>query len=158
MERKICVYYGSGSGKSSAALGLALKEASRERTVYIIQFLKPQIDSDFLKRLEPEVKIFRFERLPVSFDEMTLEERAEEQKNIQNAINFAHKALLTGECDLLILDEVLGAIDEGMLPEEELLEALSNKKPETSVILTGRNISQGIVEVADNVYNIRDEK
>ena len=156
MEQKICVYCGSGNGKSAAALGLAIRAASEEKSVYFVRFLKRQIESEYLKRLEPEMKIFRFERLPVSYDDMSAEERTEEKKNIQNAINFARKVLANGECDLLVLDEVLGAVDEGMLQEEELLEALAGRDPETSIILTGRNITQGIVEAADYVYNIEE--
>ena len=158
MKQKIYVYCGEGKGKTSAALGLAVRAVCEGKTVYFIRFMKNRIESDVLKRLEPELKIFRFERLPVAFDDMSEEERSEEKKNIQNGINFAHKALVTGECDMLVLDEVLGAVSEGVLEETVLLEALSKRGSETSVILTGRNVSQGIVEVADYVYNIQSEK
>lgn len=152
------IYYGEGAGKSSAALGHGVRLASNGGTVYMIQFLKVQPKSDFLSRLEPELKFFRFERSPMSYDEMSDEERDEEKKNIQNGVNFARKVLANGECDLLVLDEVLGAVDEGILSEDEVLDALAQRPPETSVVLTGRKLPGRIARVADCVLNIQKEK
>ena len=159
MERgTVQVYYGNGDGKSSAALGYAIRWASKGDTAYMIQFLKGQPESDFITRLEPELKFFRFERSPVAFDDMTEEEREEEKKHIRNGLNFARKALGTGECDLLVLDEVLGAIEEGILEEEELLGVLSQRTETTTVILTGRNLPSRVAEAADRVMDITKEK
>ncbi len=157
-QGSIVVYHGTGAGKSSAALGQAIRAASAGGTVYMITFLKGQVDSGYLKRLEPELKLFRFEHLPKFYDEMSEEEREEEKQNIKNGIGFARKVLATGECDMLILDEVLGAISEGALPEYELIDALSQKSPRTTVILTGRRASDGVIELADAVQNVQKEK
>ena len=148
------IYYGEGSGKSSAALGDGIRLASNGDTVYMIQFLKVQPKSDFLSRLEPELKFFRFERSPMSYEEMSDAERDEEKKNIQNGINFARKVLTTGECDLLVLDEVLGAVDEGILSEDEVIDALEQRPAGTSVILTGRKLPDRIARMADCISNI----
>ena len=156
-QGSIIVYHGDGAGKSSAALGHALRVASSGGTVYVIQFLKGQIASDFVQRLEPEMKLFRFERLPKYYDEMTEAERTEEKKNISNGISYARKVLATGECDMLVLDEVLGAIAEKIFPEEELLEALAQKSSQTTVIMTGRRATPGILDVSDVVLNIHRE-
>ena len=157
-QGSIVVYHGEGAGKTSAALGHAIRVASKGGTVYLIQFLKGQFASDFIQRLEPELKLFRFERLPKFYDEMTEAERTEEKKNIVNGINYARKVLATGECDMLVLDEVLGAVSEGILPEEELLEALAQKSSQTTVILTGRKLPPDIRAIADVVLNIHQEK
>ena len=148
------IYCGDGSGKSSAALGQGIRLASNGGTVYMIQFLKVKPTSDFLSRLEPELKFFRFERSPMSYDDMTDEERDEEKKHIQNGINFARKVLTTGECDLLVLDEVLGAVDERILTEDEVIDALEQRPPETSVILTGRKLPERIARMADCISTI----
>ncbi len=152
------VYYGNGEGKTAAALGHALRLAGRGGTVYVIPFLKEQINTSFSDRFEPEMKFFRFEKSPSAFDNMNEEEREEEKKNIQNGINFARKVLATGECDLLVLDEVLGAVNEGMFDEAELVNILSQRSSSTSVILTGRKLPESIRGIADNVLNINREK
>ncbi|MCR5451373.1 MAG: cob(I)yrinic acid a,c-diamide adenosyltransferase [Lachnospiraceae bacterium] len=150
----IQIYYGKGIGKTSAALGTSVRRAGKGDSVIIIPFLKGELDTDYLQRLEPEVKTFRFERSPESFSELSKEEQDEEKKNIMNGLAFAKKVLCTGECDLLVLDEVLGIVSEGIATEDEILELLSAKSPLTSVILTGKELSDGIREKADLVMNI----
>ena len=157
-QGSVVVYHGNGAGKSSAALGKAVRTAGKGGSVYIITFLKGQTDMGYISRLEPELKIFRFERLKKSYDDMSESERIEEMQNIKNGMGFARKVLATGECELLVLDEVLGAVWENVLPEEELLEALSQKSPDTSVILTGRHATEKILKVCDVVYCINKEK
>ena len=71
-------------------------------------------------RLEPEIKIFRFEKSDLNFAELSEEKKTEEIINIKNGINFAKKVLSTGECDLLILDELLGLIDNSIITVEDL--------------------------------------
>ena len=159
MEQGIIqVYYGEGKGKTSAALGNAIRRASSGASVYLITFLKGQLNSDFLSRLEPEVKCFRFERAYCAYSELNEEEKKEERVNIVNGLSFAKKALTTGECDILILDEILGAVAEGAVSEEDVIEIIGGRSPFTTVILTGRSLSDGIREVADQVFNIVPEK
>ena len=154
----IQIYYGAGQGKTSAALGHALRKASEGKKAYIIQFLKCQMETDYLSKLEPEVKLFRFERTKEGFDDLTDEQKQEQKINIQNGLNYAKKVLSTGECDLLVLDEVLGLIDEGMVTEQEIIDVLSNKSVFTNIILTGYNITQGLFDLADSVLNVKPEK
>lgn len=159
MEKGIIqVYYGEGKGKTSAALGNAIRRAGSGVSVYLITFLKGQVNSDFLVRLEPEIKCFRFERSYCAYSELNEEEKTEERANIVNGLNFAKKALTTGECDILILDEILGAMVEGAVPEEDVFEILKARSPFTTVIMTGRQLPDSIREVADQVLNIVPEK
>ncbi len=154
----IVVYYGEGRGKTSAALGTAVRAAGDGKTVYIIQFLKGQMNYEFLSRLEPEVKSFRFERSNCVFDDLTDEEKQDQKANIQNGLNFAKKVLVTGECDILILDEVLGLMPEKMATADQIVEVLKAKSPLTTVILTGRTLPDEIAEIANNILNIVPEK
>ena len=73
-------------------------------------------------------------------------------------MNYAKKVLATGECNLLILDEVLGIIDEGMATEQDVIDVLDNKSISTNVILTGYNITPGLFNLADSVLNVMPEK
>ncbi|MCR5055203.1 MAG: cob(I)yrinic acid a,c-diamide adenosyltransferase [Lachnospiraceae bacterium] len=154
---KIQVYYGEGQGKSSAALGNAVRAGSRGKTAYIIHFMKYDENVDFMKGLEPNVKIFRFEKSERGFDDLTDEEKSDEKQNIANGLNFAKKALVTEECDVLVLDEVLGLIDEGIITNGDLLNILNEKSLFSTVILTGRSLPDEIRKAADEVLNIMPE-
>ena len=107
-EGCIYIYTGDGRGKSPAAIGRAVQAAVEGKRVVIIQFLKGKGlgDSDFLRRMEPEIKLFRFEKSDGNFVELPEEKKQEEIQNIRNGIGFAKKVLTTGECDLLILDDL----------------------------------------------------
>lgn len=154
----IQIYYGEGQGKTSAALGNAIRKASNGQSAYVVQFMKGQLDTEYLTRLEPEVKVFRFERCSEVFDALDEAEKQEQKQNIQNGLNFAKKALVTGQCDMLVLDEVLGLVKEGMATEDQILEVLQAKSLYTDVILTGRDSLPRVFDMADNILNIVPEK
>ena len=153
---KIQVYYGEGRGKTSAALGYAIHEASKGESVIVIQFLKQKDEDEisFLGRLEPEIRLFRFQKSEKFYSELPAEEQLEEQMNMKNGISYARKVLQTGECDILILDEVLGLLDQNIVPEEEILQLMAMKSDDMHMIMTGQVISDGIMEQADDVYEI----
>lgn len=161
MERgMIQVYYGEGRGKSTAALGNALRKADAGKNVIIIQFLKAKTEEpgEVLQRLEPEIKFFRFEKLAECFADLSEEEKREESVNMKNGLNFARKVLSTSECNLLILDEVLGLVDAGVISVEELKHVIESRTEGTDVILTGRRLPEELFEIADEIYNIASEK
>ena len=91
------IYCGKGKGKTTAAIGQAIKAASEGRNVVIVQFLKAKDEDEvsFIKRLEPEIKVFRFEKFQESFEELPKEKQEEEILNMKNALNFAKKVLVT---------------------------------------------------------------
>lgn len=156
----IQIFAGNGHGKSPAALGEALLAAARGRHVVIIQFLKGKglEDSDFQKRLEPEIKLFRFEKSDCDFFELPKEKQQEEVQNIRNGLNFAKKVLSTGECDLLILDEVLGLVDNSIIGEEELKSVLEVRGEDTDVVMTGIYLSEEMRALADSVSSLEKVK
>ena len=154
------IYSGDGHGKSPAALGRAVITAALGKNVVIIQFLKGKglADTEFIRRLEPEIKVFRFEKSDMIFFELSEEKKTEEVINIKNGINFAKKVLATGDCDLLILDEILGLIDNHIITVEELKSLLSARDEETDVILTGISLNDEICMLADEVSKIETIK
>lgn len=154
----IQVYYGNGQGKSAAALGNAINAAASGQSCIIIQFLKSEISSEYFEKLEPGIRLFRFERAKEGFENLTEEQKQDEKMNILNGLNYAKKVLGTGECDLLVLDEILGVVDEGIISEDDLLEALEGRSINTSVIMTGQNMLPGLFEIADSVLNLQPEK
>lgn len=158
-DGSVQVYYGEGRGKSPAALGRAIRAASEGKTVFIIQFLKGKADGqmDFLRRLEPEIKFFRFEKSEEYYNELSAEEQHEEGKNIKNGINFARKVLATGECDLLILDEVLGIVDHGLIEVDELISLVSARLEDMDLILTGWVLPDKLRRYVDEIYHLIPE-
>lgn len=158
-KSSIYIYSGDGRGKSSAAIGRAVQAATTGKNVVIIQFLKERglEDSEFLKRLEPEIKLFRFEKSGENFEQLPEEKKQEEIVNIRNGMNFAKKVLATGECDLLILDEVLGLVEKGIVDGQELQSMLDSRE-ETDIILTGINLPDSICILADEVSRIETVK
>ena len=157
---KIKIFTGTGRGKTPAALGLALQTAAEGGQVTIIQFLKGRGlgESEFVKRLEPEIKLFRFEKAEDCFDDLSEEEKKEAIMNIKNGLNFARKVLSTGECDLLVLDEVLGLVDNEIITVEELKDILAAKSESTTIVLTGITLSDDICMLADEVSKLETVK
>ena len=88
---------------------------------------------------------------------MSEEKRKEEVLNIQNGIHFARKVLSTGECDLLILDEVLGLVENKIISVDELKELLE-MRDSASIIMTGINLSDEVCILGDEVSKIETVK
>ncbi len=156
---KIYIYTGDGRGKSPAAIGRAVQAAAEGQQVVIIQFLKGKglADSDFLRKMEPEIKLFHFEKSDENFAMLSEEKKKEETINIRNGMHFARKVLSTGECDLLILDEVLGLIEKDIMTAEELKELLDSRGG-SDIILTGIKLCDEICVMADEVSRIETVK
>lgn len=155
----IHIYSGDGRGKSPAAIGRAVEAAVEGKHVVIIQFLKGKGlgDSDFLRRMEPEIKVFHFEKSDENFEELSEDRKQDEIVNIKNGISFAKKVLTTGECELLILDEVLGLVEKNIISVEELKSILEMRE-NTDVIMTGIALSDEICILADEVSQIKTLK
>ncbi|MDD2971451.1 MAG: cob(I)yrinic acid a,c-diamide adenosyltransferase [Lachnospiraceae bacterium] len=153
-ESKVQIYSGDGHGKSSAALGKAIQAASAGKKVVFIQFLKGLEQNDFIKRLEPEIQLFRFEKSEADFINLPPEQQQEEIQNIKNGLNFARKVLSTGQCDLLILDEVLGLVDNSIIEVEELKKIVDSKPENVDIIFTGIQLRDEVCALADEVSKI----
>lgn len=160
MKSGIQIYYGDGRGKSTAALGYALQTAIAGRNVFVIHFLKGRMaaESAFMQRLEPEIKVFHFEKSEERYEQLSDQEKTEENRNIRNGLNFARKVLLNDECSLLVLDELLGVIDNGVVTKEDVQALFEAKAEETQIIVTGRILVDYMRELADEIYQIRAEK
>ena len=160
MDGSIQVYYGNGRGKTTAALGLGIRAAGVGKQVIMVQFLKKKHSDtlDYLKKLEPELQIFRFEKAACGYSDLSPKEKQEQMLNIKNALGYSRKVLDTGQCDLLILDEIFGLVDYNIITIEELMDLIAVKKDSMDLILTGRNLPDEVREIADCVYSIQREK
>ncbi len=160
MDKTIQVYYGNGRGKTTASLGLGIRAAGMGKQVIMIQFLKKKHSEtlDFLQKLEPELKIFRFEKASCSYSDLTQEEQQEQKRNIQVALSYTKKVLDTGQCDLLILDDIFGLVDYEIITVDELMHLIACRDESMDLILTGRRMPDRIRDVADCIYYISTER
>ena len=150
------IYCGPGKGKTSVAIGQAIRAVGYGKRAIVIQFLKGRETSrlDYLSSMEPDVRLFRFEKKDKYYEDLTEEEKKEENENIRNGLNFAKKVLLTQESDMLILDEILGVQEFGIITEEEVISLIREKDDETELILTGNVVSECVKNAADRVVSL----
>lgn len=161
MDTKVIqAFYGDGRGKTSAAVGQALRICQDGWRIMIIQFLKEKEPDEFqiLSRLEPEVQFFRFDKSEVSYCELSIQEREQEKQNILNGFNFAKKVIETGESDIIILDELLGLVDLGIVEQEDLVSLLTLEGDYKKLYVTGNQLDEALVPHIDVICRISQEK
>lgn len=148
----IHVYYGYGKGKTTAALGLALRASGCGKKVIIVQFLKSSNSSELPSlKLLPNVNVLRGTAAKGFVRDMT-PEQVEETKKIQNAnLTKAIDIVTTGGCDLLILDEALDAYQLGLLDDDNFLNLIYNKPEALELVITGHRPEEKIISRADYV-------
>lgn len=156
MKSTTQIYYGKGKGKTSCAVGICLREAGSGKSVIIVQFLKGKdcTELEFMRRLEPEINLFRFEKHNGDYCNLSDTEKEEEIMNIKNGLNYVRKVLTTGQSDVLVVDEFLGLIDCGIITLEEARKLILEKNEDMELILTGTNLPDGLADLADDVYAI----
>jgi len=152
----IRIYCGEGKGKSTASLGRALVCASEGKEVFVVQFLKGKLTGslEYFQRLEPEIKVFRFEKEEQYYEDLTKIQQEDEVRNIRNGLNFVHKVLSIGECDVVVLDEILGLVDLGIITVEEVIALIQTKDEDMELILTGRNLPEELIDYADYISRL----
>ncbi|OON96703.1 MAG: cob(I)yrinic acid a,c-diamide adenosyltransferase [Epulopiscium sp. Nele67-Bin005] len=156
----IQVYYGTGKGKTTASIGLAIRAIGSNLKVIMIQFLKQDNTGEVqsLKTLEPNIKVFHFEKPRGFFWTLTDAEKEELKVEVQLAMKFAKKVMDNEECDILILDEVLAVVENGLLEEEKLCEFLVNKNENMEIVLTGRVLPDRVAGLADYITEVNEIK
>ena len=151
------VFYGDGKGKTSAAVGQALRELQEGQRITMIQFLKGKMADEFqvLERLEPDMKIFRFDKSEISYCDLPEEAKREEKHNILNGFNFSKKVLETRESEVVILDELLGLIDLNIITENDVEDLIRIQGDYKKLIITGAKLPDQIRAYVDEVSEIR---
>lgn len=160
MNRKglLIVYTGDGKGKTSAALGMALRAAGQGLNVFILQFMKcHQMIGEFsaLAQANLPITLEQYGRR-VFFRTRTCE--VMDIHKAQQGLRAFKRAMKGNLYDLIILDEINMAIHFGLLSVEEVIEAIEQKPPELHLVLTGRNADQKLIEMADLVTEMREIK
>lgn len=153
------LYYGDGAGKTTAAIGLAVRAAGHGKHVLVVQFLKEATSGEVtaLQKLG-HVDVITGQNVPGFVFQMNETEKRELRQNMQQHWQAAVTACQINDYALLVLDEVLDAIALGMLSENQLLSFLE-KRPETlEVVLTGHEEYPLFLEKADYVTEMKKHK
>ena len=155
------VFTGNGKGKTTAAVGLTVRAAGNRMRVFFLQFIKGQWKSgerEILRGL-PGVDLevtgrgFTIERL--RNPKIPMEDHA---AAAAHGWEVAQQIVHEGEYDMVVLDEVLGAVKAGLVPLEELLTLVRTKPAKLHLVLTGRGAPADLVELADLVSEVQPVK
>ncbi len=152
------VYTGDGKGKTTAAIGLAMRALGNGFKVYMIQFMKGQIFYGELKIAEMHSPDFVIKQCGRPDFVNPKNPEAIDVKLAQEAMEHAREIINTGNYDVVILDEVNVAVNFGLIKLEELVHLIRHKPENVELILTGRYAAQEIIEMADLVTEMRAVK
>lgn len=159
MSGLVHVYCGDGKGKTTAAMGLALRCAGWQKAVLVAQFMK-QDHSGERRILEQLPQVTLWETYPsakFSF-RMTAEEKQAAAAWYRMQFREIVNTIQQGSFRLLVLDELLSCISCGFLPEQEVLDFVESRPEELEVVITGRNPSPALLERADYVTEMLPRK
>ena len=155
----IIVNTGPGKGKTTAAMGTALRAVGNGMRVLMLQFIKGSWHNGELDAVKAFGDRWVMKQMGRGFVKVGgAETDPEDVRLVQEAWAEAEKAIMSGEWDLVVLDEINYAISYGMLDANKVAEALKRKPEMVHVILTGRNAHPAIVELADTVTEMRQVK
>lgn len=151
----IHIYTGDGKGKTTAAFGLAVRALCAGKSVFIGQFVKS------MKYNET--------RITEKFDRVTIEQfgngcmltravNGEDVRMAREGLLRCEEILLSGEYDVIILDELTIALFLGLIELEEVLKLLQSKRPKTEIVITGRYAPQELIDIADLVTEMKEVK
>jgi cob(I)alamin adenosyltransferase len=151
------VYTGNGKGKTTAALGLALRAVGRGFNVCVFQFIKgggPYGEHLVAEKLAPLFTIIQSGRPGW----VNTKDISEDRRVAQEALLQVQK-ILTSDCyDLIVLDEINGAVNFGLIDVEQVLDLIAMKPERVELVLTGRNAHERVIETADLVTEMREIK
>jgi len=152
----VIVYTGSGKGKTTAALGLALRASGHGMRTAMIQFIKATTPTGEVSAAH---NVPGLEILPLGkgFVQTTTDGKPAPQHvaAAKKALHVALQRMRSGECEMLILDEVNVALSRGLLDDSELQSFLKQRPPALTLILTGRGAPEWLVNLADLVTEMR---
>lgn len=156
----IQIYTGDGKGKTTAALGLGLRAVGSGMKVLLIQFLKGTQTGELtsIEALNGSFEIKRIGEHKKFFWTLSQEEKVEYRRQVQKEIESIDVQIQYGDYDVIILDEIFGALGNEVVYEEQVLYWLESKSPNIELILTGRNAPLTIIERADLVTEMQPVK
>ena len=157
----ILINTGNGKGKTTAAMGLALRAAGNDLKVLILQFIKGPWKSGEVKIIEKLKPLIEIEQLGTGFIKFEKGRPLVTEKDTENAeksFRYACGKINCRQYDMVILDEINNMIDYGLLEIKDVINLLENKPEELCVVLTGRNAPPALIKIADTVTEMKEIK
>jgi cob(I)alamin adenosyltransferase len=155
----VLINTGPGKGKTTAAMGTALRAVGNGMRVLMLQFLKGSWHYGELDAVESFHGNWVMKQMGRGFVKIGgAETDPEDIRMVEEAWEEARVAILSGEWDMVVLDEINYAISYGMLDPAKVVETLQQRPEMVHVILTGRNAHPSLVEIADTVTEMRQVK
>ena len=154
------VYTGKGKGKTTAALGIALRAAGYEKKTCMIQFIKGSWhygEMDSSKRLEPEFEMVAIGKGFVGIiDDKSPKE--DHEKVAKEAIRISNEKIQSGNYDIVILDEINYAVNLNLISVDDVLNIIKRKPKEVNLVLTGNYAKDEVIKIADLVTEMKEIK
>ena len=145
------IYTGDGKGKTTAAVGQAVRARGRGLNVFVIQFLKKNDSSGeqgVLRKMGIDIKCFGGD---YAFRKLTQKETKKAKEFFKKIIDEIANEIEQKHCDIVILDEINILVKKGLVDKKEVIELIRNKPQNTELILTGRGADEEIIGLADLV-------
>lgn len=152
-KARILIFTGEGKGKTTAALGMALRASGHDLRVLIIQFVK-EADSGEIIAAETMVNISIVQKGLGFLPNAKSKGFAKHKLAAEQGLALAAESIASGSYDLIILDEICIAVNKGLLPEKDVIDLIGKARANMTLVLTGRDATAGLIEVADTVSNI----
>jgi cob(I)alamin adenosyltransferase len=154
----VMVNTGDGKGKTTAALGLALRAIGHGARVFMVQFRKSDPsygEIQAIRKYLPAFTVVQSERSGI----MSVKDFTQEDiDDILNVFRKGREAVDSGQYNLVIFDEINSPMSYGLIPVADVLDMLRQRPPQTDILLTGRNAPSEIVDAADLVSEVREIK
>lgn len=151
---------GNGKGKTTSAMGMALRGCGHGLKTIIVQFMKGDLYSgewDGVKHLAPFVKLYHTGKGFCGIEGNPYPQ-SEHKKNAQEAIKLVEKIISSGECDTLILDEINNALQLNLVNLDQVKKILKLRPDHMHIIMTGRDAHEDLIQLADTVSEVREIK
>lgn len=156
----IHIYKGEGKGKTSILNGMVIRALGNNLRVYYLRFLKnrPSGEIDFLKATgKLEIKSF-YQSSQKFFWEMNNKEKDQLKIETNQGLQYLKSLTQRDDIDLIVVDEILGCIQNGLIAEKELIAILTTRKPTIEIALSGRYVPPNLEQIADLVSEINNKK
>lgn len=156
----IHIYKGEGKGKTSILNGMVIRALGNNLRVFYLRFLKnrPSGEIDFLEKFaEITIKSF-YQSSEKFFWEMNDQEKEKLKAETNQGLAYLKKLSQSNDVDLIVVDEILGCIQNNLINEQELITILKNKNPNIEIALSGRYASYALENIADLISEVHAKK
>lgn len=153
----VILYTGEGKGKTTAAVGLAVRAAGYNKKILIVQFGKNSFSGEIKSLKKLNLKIIQGGKgfVKILGDKLPL---SEHKKKALETFNMLYKEVLSGKWDVVVADEIIGAASSGLLPENLVVKLIQAKSRGLNLVLTGHHASKKLIEMADLVTEMKAVK